>query len=772
MRNALKNFSLSIIILLLGVSAATTTHVNPKNKAWDHNGNPLVGGLLWSYQVATSTKANTYSDPACTIPNTNPVVLDSQGEASVYIRGSVKLVQDTALVTGGHGSLFFTINEASGGIPWTFNPASAGVLYSSVVYGGTQAILQAAITAVGSSEATLYLAPAKWLITSDLIIPANITLKLERGALFAVTTGNTVTFNGGLDAGLYQIFSCTGTGRVLLTGGKVTTINAAWWGNDRNAIQAAINAYTTSTPAYQTAVPRVLIPAGEWDITSCLDATNRWDIYLAGDAPGADFLRGTILRGNSGPGKAVIDFVGTRVRLENIAISTAGAATPSTIGIIMGASSTATAISNYLSNVAIDMESSLTANNNMGTIGLINDCAEQTTYNRVYSNANLPLLITTEHALAWIPGHTFTVSSEYATMGSTRHNGVHEFFGTSLIQLNYYRPALAVAGQNINLGNAFLGQRVLGGPTGTYHKGVLCGYVNGFTFKGEMEYINTAFDIVGPFINFDVNMLLTPYAGTDAMITVNTNSEIGQGKCNINLPQPLVTANRKYLDATVTTGTAWSGVINNCDFITNLQQISEVGLVAEAIANKWASGSLTWTGGKSEFFANVGGVVQKIAFGASLGTFTSPAGLEITSNVFTIAKPATEAANHNAGTITCKMRGHITTGGDSATEIASLPFEATFTIAIKDDGGIHISDAVAGGNAQADQTVFTAATSGAVTLRLTRIDLLNPTGDYVQVKPIVSGGGASINGKTCSIVGQAEFYISGFHTRKPSIYTY
>lgn len=55
-------------------------------------GVPLVGGKLWTYAVGTNTPKATYSDAAGTIANTNPVILDSRGEATVFWSGDYKAV--------------------------------------------------------------------------------------------------------------------------------------------------------------------------------------------------------------------------------------------------------------------------------------------------------------------------------------------------------------------------------------------------------------------------------------------------------------------------------------------------------------------------------------------------------------------------------------------------------------------------------------------------------------------------------------------------------
>lgn len=56
-----------------------------RQQFFDNAGNPLNGGQLFSYLAASSTKTSTYSDPAGTALNTNPIILDFRGEASVYI---------------------------------------------------------------------------------------------------------------------------------------------------------------------------------------------------------------------------------------------------------------------------------------------------------------------------------------------------------------------------------------------------------------------------------------------------------------------------------------------------------------------------------------------------------------------------------------------------------------------------------------------------------------------------------------------------------------
>ena len=59
----------------------------PVFRAFDSDGAPLAGGKLFTYQAGTSTPLYTYVDESGTVgsQNTNPVILDSSGQANVWL---------------------------------------------------------------------------------------------------------------------------------------------------------------------------------------------------------------------------------------------------------------------------------------------------------------------------------------------------------------------------------------------------------------------------------------------------------------------------------------------------------------------------------------------------------------------------------------------------------------------------------------------------------------------------------------------------------------
>lgn len=66
--------------------------IGPKFYAWDRNGKPLAFGKLYTYQARTNTPKDTYQSEDQVVPNSNPVVLNGEGYANIYLDGSYKMV--------------------------------------------------------------------------------------------------------------------------------------------------------------------------------------------------------------------------------------------------------------------------------------------------------------------------------------------------------------------------------------------------------------------------------------------------------------------------------------------------------------------------------------------------------------------------------------------------------------------------------------------------------------------------------------------------------
>jgi hypothetical protein len=67
----------------------TVLSPSPKQKFFDNNGNPLVGGKLFVYVALTTTKATTYTSSTGLSANTNPIILDYRGECNLWLQPNV-----------------------------------------------------------------------------------------------------------------------------------------------------------------------------------------------------------------------------------------------------------------------------------------------------------------------------------------------------------------------------------------------------------------------------------------------------------------------------------------------------------------------------------------------------------------------------------------------------------------------------------------------------------------------------------------------------------
>ncbi len=157
---------------------------------------------------------------------------------------------------------------------------------------GTQAAIVAAISHIGSSQKTLCLTPGTWTISANLSIGTNINLKVLPGAILAIATTKTLTINGTLETGLYQIFSWTGTGKIVFGTGAIKEAFVEWWGGKGDDSTENLGAFQSAVVAY----PVVRFLDGTYRVTGSI---------LFNDT---DVLRTIILQGAGL--KTVIDFRG------------------------------------------------------------------------------------------------------------------------------------------------------------------------------------------------------------------------------------------------------------------------------------------------------------------------------------------------------------------------------------------------------------------------------------------------------------------------------
>jgi len=60
----------------------------PKQQIYGSDGNPLVGGKIYTYAAGTTTPLATYTDAGGLTANTNPIILNSLGQANIWLASS------------------------------------------------------------------------------------------------------------------------------------------------------------------------------------------------------------------------------------------------------------------------------------------------------------------------------------------------------------------------------------------------------------------------------------------------------------------------------------------------------------------------------------------------------------------------------------------------------------------------------------------------------------------------------------------------------------
>ena len=218
----------------------------PMQRFTDNNGNPLSGGKLFVYAAGTTTKTTTYTDSTGGTPNTNPVILNTRGEASVWLAAgaNVKFVLSPSTDTDPPTSPIWTVDNIppADGISAAMLPfvqassttaALSDIDYLSPLSGAAArtvqsrfndfisvkdfgatgngsiddtAAIQAALDAIVSTGGTLYFPPGKYLVSGSGLSLNQSALSdgvaLTRVNLLGAGMGSTEIYYTGTNAAL------------------------------------------------------------------------------------------------------------------------------------------------------------------------------------------------------------------------------------------------------------------------------------------------------------------------------------------------------------------------------------------------------------------------------------------------------------------------------------------------------------------------------------------------------------------------------------------
>tara|TARA_R110000868_G_scaffold362186_1_gene624282 strand:+ start:799 stop:2427 length:1629 start_codon:yes stop_codon:yes gene_type:complete len=305
---------------------AVSVSPTPKLQFFDLNGAPLVGGKLYSYVPGSTTPLATYTSSTGVTANTNPVVLDSRGEANVWLSSApYKLALYSATdvliwtvdnLNGPDQATLAALAASGGSALIGYQPAGIAAVtttvqaklrqvvsvldFGAVADGnagsgaGTDntAAFQNAIDFIVSNanlSGALFIPAGIYKISSQISVPANVYIYGDGGfqsVLFAPTAFNSdglVKFNG-IGGAPSEIHNVAILGQVGGTGASSIGLNLAangsfGFGIWAQGFQTAIQLASSSVFLYDSVIDQNQSNATGLNITSGSTIASNIQIY-------------------------------------------------------------------------------------------------------------------------------------------------------------------------------------------------------------------------------------------------------------------------------------------------------------------------------------------------------------------------------------------------------------------------------------------------------------------------------------------------------------
>lgn len=234
----------------------------PKLQFFSANGDPLVGGKLYSYQAGTTTPLNTYTSQTGGSANTNPIILDARGEANVWLTANIAY---KLKLTDANDVEVWTVDNISNQDALVLLAASNGSSLVGYLPGGTSAV---ATTVQAKLRQTVSV--KDFGAVGDGV--ANDTLAIQAAVDSVAATGGVVIF----PPGDYLIARNIGVNDRW--GVKVTASNTTLCGD-----QATLKRYNTNISTYALAYPIVLVGTPDNDSAAATDTVTIEGFHFIGE---------------------------------------------------------------------------------------------------------------------------------------------------------------------------------------------------------------------------------------------------------------------------------------------------------------------------------------------------------------------------------------------------------------------------------------------------------------------------------------------------------
>ena len=180
----------------------------------DADGNPLVGGKVYTYAAGTSTPLATFTDYGGATPNANPVILNSRGEASIWFgTAAYKLELYTAATV-----LIWTADNVSASTPVVYGTGVAAALAINVGTAGSILVNGGALVGTTLNASGLVAMAAAATVGTTLAVSGTATMA-------AINASGTVAMAGAATVGTTLGVTGTSTMAAINASGVLTASN-------------------------------------------------------------------------------------------------------------------------------------------------------------------------------------------------------------------------------------------------------------------------------------------------------------------------------------------------------------------------------------------------------------------------------------------------------------------------------------------------------------------------------------------------------------------
>jgi hypothetical protein len=247
---------------------------------FNENGAPVSGGKLFVYLAGTTTKATTFTDSTGQTPNTNPIILDANGQCSCYLSPTTyyKFILSPSTDTDPPTNPYWTVDNVV-----SPSPVAVGNMTDEKGSGGQPGFV-AGVDFIAGTTTSLTLSQ-NYSLLSNLWVSFD---GVEQGPDTYSLNGTTLTFNAPIPVGVNKVYVKGGTALTVSAVGDASVASGSKLYHritdlvDVKDLGALGNGTANDCAAFSASVPAFYVGPGSADYLISSNTTVAADVTFFG----------------------------------------------------------------------------------------------------------------------------------------------------------------------------------------------------------------------------------------------------------------------------------------------------------------------------------------------------------------------------------------------------------------------------------------------------------------------------------------------------------